>query len=108
MLDDLQRHALALGLKVSRPYRVALGWDLNRLAMDLAIGRWRRAPTRNWGRARRTLARLLRSARHRSYWAIWQCEEETLGLSARRGLTARAAERRMLADAITHALSSRP
>jgi hypothetical protein len=104
--DDLRRTAAALDLTVSAPYRVALGWELDRLCMYLAVGRWRHAP-RDWHAARCALARIVRRLPHRDAWGIWQCEG-TLSPRARRGLTARAAERRMLRDEIHQALDGLP
>lgn len=105
-MTTLRETADALGLNVSQPYRVAIGWEVDQLCMHLAIGRWRTAPRRNWRAARRSARRLLRRLSIRADWGIWQCEG-TLSRRARRGLTARAAERRMLADEIRAALDGR-
>jgi hypothetical protein len=102
----LRQTAKQLGLTVSEPYRVGIGWELHRLLMHLAIGRWKTAPRREWRAARRSAWRLLRRLPIRADWGIWQCEG-TLGLPARRGMTARAAERRMLTDEINAALGWR-
>ncbi|MER7500472.1 hypothetical protein AB0L05_27820 [Nonomuraea pusilla] len=104
--DFLRETAASLGLTVTEPYRVGLGWDLERLRMHLATGRWWTAPRRNWRGVRFTLKMMLKSAGRRSWWGIWQCEG-TLCLRARRGLTARAAERRMLDDEISAFLLAR-
>ncbi|MET8866506.1 hypothetical protein ABZW11_26510 [Nonomuraea sp. NPDC004580] len=104
-MTTLRETGEALGLTVTKPYRIGLGWDLERLCTHLALfGRWRAAPHRNWRGVRYTLKLMAKSARRRSWWGIWQCEG-SLGLNARRGLTARAAERRMLRDEINAALS---
>ncbi|GIH76160.1 hypothetical protein [Planobispora longispora] len=96
--ETLRTTAEALGLTVSAPYRIGLGHDLDRL--------WLRIKQRNWGYARYTLRLMYHSARDGSWWGLWQCEG-TLGLRARRGLTAAAAERRMLEDEIGEKLGYR-
>lgn len=100
---DLRRIADQLGLTVTEPYRVGLGWDLDRLRLHLRIGKGRAAPRRNWRGVRWTLKLMGGSARRRSWWGLWQCEG-TISRHARRGLTARAAERRMLRDEINAAM----
>lgn len=100
---DLRHIADQLGLTVSDPYRIGLGWDLDRLRTHLRIGKGRNAPRRNWRGVRWTLKTMASSARHRSWWGLWQCEG-MLSPRARRGVTARAAERRMLRDEITAAM----
>lgn len=100
---DLRRIADQLGLTVTEPYRIGLGWDLDRLRVHLRIGKGRHAPRRNWRGVRYTLKLMTESARSRSWWGLWQCEG-TLCRYARRGLTARMAERRMLRDEINAAM----
>jgi len=100
MLEDLQATAQALGVRVSSPYRVGLGWELHRLRMHLRL--------RDWRGVRRSLPRLVRRLRFRADWAVWQCEgDPQLSARPRRGLTARVAERRMLAAEISEVVRLR-
>lgn len=111
MTDDsnasLRQTAEQLGLQVSEPYRVGIGWELNQLRMHLRIGQWASGPRpRQWRSARRSAWRLIRRIPLRADWGWWQCEGN-LGARPRRGPTARAAERRMLRDEISTCLSAR-
>lgn len=81
------------GLYVSDPYRVCLGFELGRLRMHLY--------GREWRYVRRDVGRILARIWKRE-WAMWQCEGGRAP-RARRGWTARQAERRMLVEELRYA-----
>lgn len=80
-------------------YKVGLGRDLDTMGHYLRNGEWRHA----WRFARRVAPRV----GTRSWWALWQCDDDTARF-ARRGFTARGAVRKMRRDATIHALTGKP
>lgn len=78
-------------------YRVSWGHDLHVALRALRC--------RKWGSAWWYIKGAVSSLWDGSSWAPWQCESNAY-VSARRGLTARSAELRMLRDAVDHALGS--
>lgn len=76
-------------------YRIGLGRDVY---FWWRSPRDRRLPLRTWFTGR--------PWHRRSYWGVWQAESEVIPINAARGLTAKAARRR-LSKRITQELSAR-
>lgn len=95
-LEYLRVVAAGLGIKADT-YRVGWGHHLHVALGRLRVRKWRSA----WWYLRRAVVSLRDGLR-----LPWQCESN-VHMNARRGLTAHAAETRMLRDAINHAIGPR-
>jgi hypothetical protein len=97
-LETLRSIAADVGVVVSEPCKVELGGDLAWLRMYLRF--------RSWAGACHLVRQMFLKMGRARYWAIWQCEG-AISPVARRGLTARAALRRMLNDETLEACGTR-